>query len=278
MISAYDDFGVRPEQLGRDERSENAVLAMHRFFVGKASIDDLDHEALVRSVNPGPGFELRLNDAAFLAEGGFGPELNAPSAKVEAAFLEYAQTELGAVAVARLLAWDGQYIRAGWREPGGALTEAGIQAYGEGRWRPFGVASSGTEPDTVRPSGLLVVPDELERGFYSTGDIEDPFAVLHHEIKAHVLPLKEAAGLVPGLEMELICVRLESEVLMELGLPQRRLNWGRDDGFRNHTLHERHERYYQGLVRYEGNDLVEVDPERGTVLGEARAGNVSQHP
>jgi hypothetical protein len=36
----------------------------------------------------------------------------------------------------------------------------------------------------------------------------------------------EAEGLVPGREMELICARLESEMLHELGLTKRPLNWG----------------------------------------------------
>jgi hypothetical protein len=60
--------------------------------------------------------------------------------------------------------------------------------------------------------------------------------ILHHEIKAHVLPLIEAEGLAPGREIELICVRLKSEMLRELGLPERKFNWGRDDGTLDYIL------------------------------------------
>lgn len=269
MRSAYDDFGVKAEQFSNGIRLENAERAIQRFFVGKASIADLEYEAILRSINPDKDYKQKLEEAVLLAEGGFGPQLTAPSVIVENAFRDYAQTDLGAVAVARLLDWDDIYIDRGWRDPEGGLTDAGITAYGEGKWRPFRVASSGYEPDTVTQSGVMVVPDILLRDYYSTGDIEDPFAILHHELKAHVLPLKEAAGLVPGLKMELICVRLESEMLLELGLPQRRLNWGKDDGSLNHTLHESSEHYFRGLVRYDDRQLVEIDPETGRVIGHA---------
>lgn len=124
----------------------------------------------------------------------------------------------------------------------------------------------------MTPSGVLVLPDSFIRESYSTGDIADPLAIIHHELKAHVLPLKEAAGLVPGREMELICIRLESEMLQEQDLPARRLNWGRDDGTLDHTLHETSERYFHGLVRYDDYDrsLVEINPATESVIGLAR--------
>lgn len=271
LVSAYDDEGITPDQITTEQRRKNVERVIRRFFVGKCKMQNLAREAIARSINPGPGFMDELEEEMVLAEGGFGPDLQAPSALVEAAFREYAQTDLGAVALARLLAWDDQFIEKGWREPGGAITEEGIMAYGEGKWRPFRVASNGTEADTVTPSGVLVLPDEFVQENYSTGDVSNPLAILHHEIKAHVLPMKEAEGLVPGREMELICIRLESEMLRELGLPERRLNWGRDDGTLDHTLHESSERYFYGLVCHdEFGTLVEVDPETGNVIGPAR--------
>jgi hypothetical protein len=270
MLSAYDDFGVYPAQIANSLRLENAERAMQRFFVGKAQISDLEHEALIRSINPGAQFYENLHQAELMAEGGFGPELTVPSMLVETAFRDYAQTDLGAVAISRLLAWDDEFISRGWRELDGGLSEAGIEAYAQGKWRPFRVASSGYEADTVTQSGLMLVPDKLVRDTYSTGDIEDPFALIHHELKAHVLPLKEAAGLKPGKKMELICVRLESEMLNELGLPERTLNWGKDDGSLDHTLCERDEHYYLGLVRQIDGELLEMNPETERVIGPAR--------
>lgn len=274
-ISDYDDFGMKPEELSSQQRKENVELIIWRFFVGKNTIGNLaskalDREAIARGINPGPDFDEKLLEAEDLADGGFGPELLAPSIRVEEAFVEYAQTELGAVALARLIEWDNRFIEMGWRKTDGALTEEGIRTYGEGQWRPFRVASNGDNPDTVTPSGALVLPDNFDEEYYSTGDVSNPLAILHHEIKAHVLPLKEAEGLVPGREMELICVRLESEMLCELGLPERRLNWGKDDGTLDHTLHEASEQYFHGLVRYDDGILVEIDPETGSTIGRAR--------
>jgi hypothetical protein len=274
VISAYDDHGVIPDEISQQQRSENAEQVIQRFFVGKNTIYNLELEALARCINPGPEFAERLREGEALANGGFGPELLAPSTMVEAAFREYAQTELGAVALARLLAWDNRFIEMGWRASNGALTEAGIQAYGDGKWRPLRVASNGNGSDTVTPSGALVLPDSFFQEYYSTGDISHPLAILHHEIKAHVLPLKEAKALVPGRDMELICIRLESEMLRELDLPERRLNWGKDDGTLDHTLHEPSEQYYHGLVRYDdGGTLVEIEPETERTLGWARVKN-----
>jgi len=271
IFSDYDDYGVSPDKLSRQQRSENVEKVMQRFFVGQITNDNLGREAITRSVNPGPYFAKNLLEAEDQAEGGFGPELIAPSKMVEDAFLEYAQTELGAVALARLIEWDNRYIEKGWRNEDGALTEAGINAYGEGQWRPFRVASNGDDADTVTPSGALVLPDMFDEEFYSTGDVSNPLAILHHEIKAHVLPLKEAEGLVPGREMELICIRLESEMLRELGLPDRKLNWGKDDGTLDHTLHEASEQYFHGLVRCGSHgELVEIDPETERTIGPAR--------
>lgn len=271
-VSAYDDAGVKPEELSPQQRKENVELIIQRFFIGKNTLENLEREALARSINPGPDFSERLLEEEELADGGFGPELAAPSTMVEEAFREYAQTELGAVALARLREWDNQFIAMGWREPDGALTAEGIEAYGEGKWRPFRVASNGDDPDTVTPSGALVLPDMFHEEYYSTGDVSNPLAILHHEIKAHVLPLKEAEGLVPGREMELICIRLESEMLRELGLPERKLNWGKDDGTLDHTLHESSEQYFHGLVRHDDDGkLVEIDPETDRTIGPARA-------
>jgi hypothetical protein len=271
VISAYDDEGVTPGELAQQQRKDNVELIIERFFAGKNAIQNLEREALARSINPGPDFAERVRQAEALADGGFGPELLAPSNMVEEAFRDYAQTELGAVALARLIAWDNRFIAIGWREANGALTEEGIKAYGEGQWRPLRVASNGHGPDTVTPSGVLVLPDRFFQEYYSTGDIANPLAILHHEIKAHVLPLKEAKGLVPGRDMELICIRLESKMLRELGLPTRRLNWGRDDGTLDHTLHEPSERYFHGLVRYDDDgELVEIEPETERTIGPAR--------
>lgn len=270
-VSGYDDFGIRPEDISTQLRKDNVELIIQRFFVGKCNDNSLALEALMRSINPGPGFEQRLLDAEELADGGFGPELHAPSELVAKAFRDYAFTELGAVALARLIDWDNQFIDKGWRTAEGALTEAGIRAYGDGLWRPFRVASNGDDPDTVTPSGTLVLPDMFVEEFYTTGDVSNPLAILHHEIKAHVLPLKEAEGLKPGRQMELICIRLESEMLLELGLPERRLNWGQDDGTLDHTLHEPTERYFHGLVRYDNSgNLVEVNPRTDDIIGPAR--------
>jgi len=270
-ISNYDDFGVCSDEITPQQRKENVERVIQHFFIGKAPIENLEREAIVRSINPGPDFSERLHEVEDLADGGFGPELVAPSTMVEEAFVEYAQTELGAVALARLIEWDNRFIEKGWRKQDGALTEAGINAYGEGKWRPFRVASNGEDADTVTRSGALVLPDSFDEEYYSTGDVSNPLAILHHEIKAHVLPLKEAEGLVPGREMELICIRLESEMLRELGLPKRQLNWGKDDGTLDHTLHESSEQYFHGLVRYnEYGKLVEIDPETNRKIGLAR--------
>lgn len=271
IVSAYDDEGVKSGDISQQQREKNVELVIQRFFVGKSPIENIEREAVVRSINPGPDFPENLQEAEDLAEGGFGPELLAPSTLVEDAFREYAQTELGAVALARLIAWDNQFIAQGWRTTNSALTETGIIAYGAGKWRPFRVASNGDNPDTVTPSGALVLPELFHEEYYSTGDVSNPLAILHHEIKAHVLPLKEAAGLVPGREMELICIRLESEMLRELGLPERQLNWGKDDGTLDHTLHEASEQYYHGLVRYDNEQrLIEIDPESNRTIGWAR--------
>ncbi len=273
VISNYDDFGVKSTELSYRQRKANVEIVIKRFFVKKHMIDNhmgeaLKRELIARSVNSGLDFDERLLEAEELADGGFGPELSAPSNKVEDAFRKYGQTELGAVVLARLIEWDNQYINMGWREIDGTLTEEGIRSYGQGKWRPFRVASNGMGSDAVTPSGMLVLPDDFHEEYYSTGDISHPFAILHHEIKAHVLPLKEAEGLVPGRKMELICVRLESEMLWELGLPGRQLNWGMDDGTLDHTLHEPDGKYYHGLVRYNGDGLlIEIDPESGCTIG-----------
>lgn len=270
MRSNYDDFGVRPELIPYSQRVENGERVLARFFVGHAEIQNLEYEAIVRSINPGVGFEQRLSEYRELYADGFAPELLPVSSQVVDALRNYALSELGAVALQRLLAWDDEFIARGWREVGGAISETGFAAFGAGLWRPLRVASSGNNPDTVTHSGVLILPDYFQQDVYSTGDIEDPLAVLHHELKAHVLPLKEAEGLVPGREMELICVRLESEMLHEQGLPQRRLNWGCDDGFLDHTLHEASEQYYYGLVwQDEHGHLLQVSPETGETLGEA---------
>lgn len=270
-ISRYDDFGYCAHHFSSRQRRLNAETILQRFFVGWAELPNLTREAVARSINPGATFSDDLEQAMQLAEGGFGPELLPPSSLVTEALRDYAQTELGAVALARLLAWDEQFITLGWREAGGALTEAGIAAYGKGDWRPLRVACNGDGPDTVSPSGVLLLPEHFVMHHYSTGDICHPLAMLHHELKGHVLPLKEGAGLLPGREMELICVRLESEMLQELGLPGRTLNWGRDDGTLDQTLHEASEHYYHGLVVHDATaGLIEIDPETGIQKGPAR--------
>jgi len=276
VISHYDDFGVSEKKLSPLQREENVEVLIKRFFVAKDTgnhqmHEALEHEAIARSINPGPNFEEQFSIAEDLADGGFGPMLMAPSSLVETVFYDYVQTELGAVALAGLLEWDNQFIDMGWRSIDGALTDEGIRSYGEGKWRPFRVASNGTGSDAVTPSGVLLLPDNFEQEYYATGDISHPLAILHHEIKAHVLPLREAEGLVPGREMELICVRLESEMLRELGLPDRLLNWGMDDGTIDHTLHELDEKYYHGLIRYnDGGELIQIDPESKQIIGFAR--------
>ena len=275
VVSAYDDEGIKPIDISIQQRKKNVEIVIRRFFVSKTGAKQNEREAVVRSVNSGPDFIERLQVEEDLAEGGFGPGLKAPSEMVKDAFLEYAQTELGAVALARLIAWDNRFIEMGWRDIDGSLTEKGILAYGEGKWRPFRVASNGDGADTVTPSGALVLPDLFQEEYYSTGDVSNPLAILHHEIKAHVLPMKEAEGLVPGREMELICIRLESEMLLELGLPERHLNWGKDDGTLDHTLHEASEQYFHGLIRYEDGNLVEIDPDTGCIVGRARVKNRS---
>lgn len=271
VTSAYDDFGVKAEQLSVQQRRANVEEVIRRFFVDADSITNLEHEAIVRSVNPGEDFLQRLREAEEMADGGFGPQLLPPSPMVAAAFRGYAQTELGAVVLARLIAWDNAFMARGWRDANGALSAAGISAYGAGQWRPLRVASNGDDADTVTQSGALILPDDFDEEYYSTGDVSNPLAILHHELKAHVLPLKEAQGLQPGRQMELICIRLESEMLRELGLPERRLNWGRDDGTLDHTLHEASEQYFHGLVRYDAKGLlVEIDPDTQNVIGPAR--------
>lgn len=270
LMSAYDD-GVKANAIPTQQRKDNVELVIQRFFIGKNNNENNELEAIVRNLNPGSAFSARLLEEKAAAEGGFGPELLAPSKMVEDAFHQYAQTELGTVALVRLIAWDDRFIEWGWRNIDGSLTKQGIQAYGEAKWRPFCVASNGDNSDTVTQSGALVLPDMFDEEYYSTGDVSNPIAILHHEIKAHVLPLKEAAGLIPGREMELICIRLESEMLRELGLPERRLNWGKDDGTIDHTLHESSEQYYHGLVRYNGEGkLVEVEPDTDRTIGPAR--------
>ena len=256
------------------QRDAVAATVIQRFFVGHQTQveDEMLKEAIARSINPGDCFEETFNAELDMADGGFGIALVTPSRDCEIAFQAYGQTELGAVALTRLLQMDDEYIKTGWRELNGLLTEEGIKAYGKGLWRPFRVASNGYESDTVTPSGALMLPDDFTEEFYSTGDVANPLAILHHELMAHVLPLKEAEGLEPGREMELICIRFESEMLRELGLRERHLNWGLDDGTLNHTLHEPTERYYRGLVRYdEAGDLVEVSPESYDIIGPAIA-------
>jgi hypothetical protein len=275
-VSAYYDYGVKPGAISHQQREDNIELVIERYFVGngtgkRAASDNLLYEAIVRSIIPDDDFSEQLAEVEEQAEGGFGPQLIAPSTMVEDVLREYGYTDLGAVALARLIAWDNLYIERGWRESNGALTDEGIHAYGKGLWRPFRVASYGDGQDVVTPSGLLLLPDLFEEEYCSTGDLSSPMAVLHHEIKAHILPLKEGKGLEHGREMALICMRLESEMLRELGLPERRLEWGLDDGPLNQTLHEASEQFYHGLVRFDDSaQLVEIDPLTECVVGRAR--------
>lgn len=271
LQSAYDDGGLVPKQFSNQHREDNTLVVIQRFFADQSRIKNLEREAMIRDINPGNEFQIDLKEAEAVAEDGFGPDLHAPSKAVFDAFIEYGQTDLGAVALARLIAWDDRFINNGWRKPDGTITEDGFSAYGMGRWRPFRVASSGTASDTVTQSGALVLPDEFEEELYSTGDVAHPLAIIHHEIKAHVLPLKEARGLKPGRKMELICIRLESEMLDAIHKPKRRLNWGKDDGTTDHTLYEVTEQYYYGLVhRDKHHNLLQIDPESQTVIGPAR--------
>jgi len=270
VISGYDDAGIKPNDISPQQRKENVEQVIQRFFVGQNNNENLGREAIARNINPGLDFPDRLREEEEMADGGFGFELEAPSNMVEEAFAEYAQTELGAVALERLITFDNHFIERGWRRKDGSLTDPGIYAYGEAKWRPFRVASNGEGSDAVTPSGTLLLPDMFHQEYYTTGDVSNPLAILHHEIKAHVLPLKEGADLVPGREMELICIRLESEMLHELGLPERQLNWGLDDGIHNHTLHEKSEYYYHGLVRHEDGKLIEIDPVTDITIGTAR--------
>jgi len=258
----------------RFRRATNVEAVIERHFAGKnpAQCLGLAREAIARSTSPGPDYLLRLEENEELTEGGFEPQLLSPSLSVEGAFREYGQTELGAVAIEGILAKDDKYISKGWRTHDGTLTHEGIKAFGAGHWRPFRVASNGEESDVVTTSGVLLLPDDFTQEVYSTGDIAHPLAVLHHEIMAHILPSKEAKELEPGLEMELICIRFESDMLRQLGLTERKLNWGQDDGIRNQTLYEPGEQYYNGLV-IESNDrsLVEIDPDTQKIIGLAIA-------
>ena len=255
------------------QRKAVAQLVIQRHFAAynPQNSEALEHEAIARSIPPSPDFSERLAEAEELADGGFGPVLDRPSACVEAAFLAYAQTELGAETLQLVLATDEVEIEKGWREVNGALTSAGIKAYGAGEWRPFRVANGGTETDTVTPSGVLLVPEVFpESECYATGEKINPIAVLHHELKAHILPQKEAVA--DGRDEEMLCIRYESDMLRELGLPERTLNWGKEFGTRNQTLHTTSGQYYKGLVHYsESGDLIEVDPVTHDLIGPAIA-------
>lgn len=269
--SEFHDFGISPSTLSTAQRNANAEQLIQRFFAGNMRRESLEYETVARYVNPGASFEQRFELEWEIADGGFGPMLEAPSLKVENAFRDYALTDLGAVAVARLLRWDNQFVDKGWRMKSGELSQQGIRAYGAGHWRPFRVASNGNGSDTVTPSGVLMLPDTFVDDYYSTGDLAHRFAIIHHELKAHVLPIKEGAGLKPGPKMEMICVRLESEMLREISLPQRELNWGKDGGGSDRTLHVASRCHYQGLVRHEQNGrLMEVDPASNTVKAPAQ--------
>jgi len=269
------ELSLEQELLQRMNRAEIVEIVIQRHFVRPTKLNkaQFQREAIVRLLNPSDTFaEELLEEEEFFADG-FGVELMPPSSSVAVAFRQYGQTELGASALERLLIEDDKYIKQGWRKVDGMLTDTGIEAYGKGEWRPFRIASSGEESDAVTPSGVLMLPDVFpDARFYSTGDIVNPLAILHHELMAHVLPLKAAEGLEPGREMELICIRLESDMLRELGLRQRALNWGKDDGVLNHTLHEPSEQYFQGLVQYDTEgSLIEVDPDTNKVIGPAKA-------
>jgi len=132
-ISAYYDEGITANKFTFLQRIDNVEQVINRYFVGKNNDLYLSREAIARSLNPSDDFQERLREESALAEGGFGPELLAPSIMVEDVFYQYALTELGAVALARLIAWDNQFIDLGWRKRDGALTNKGILAYGEGR-------------------------------------------------------------------------------------------------------------------------------------------------
>ncbi|VAW82299.1 hypothetical protein MNBD_GAMMA12-3116 [hydrothermal vent metagenome] len=255
-------------------RAQKVNTVIRRHFAGddKSQLQSLNREAVARITGPGPDYLLRLAENEEFDEGGFGVELCAPSMSVVVAFQEYGQTELGSVTIEKILQEDEKNIVKGWRKINGELTRQGIEAYGAGLWRPFRVASNGEEPDIVTASGVLLLPDDFIQEIYSTGDIAHPLAVLHHELMAHVLPLNATETMDPGLAMELICIRYESEMLRELGIAERKLNWGQDDGIRNQTLHEPSEQYYEGLVIENSNRvLVEINPETCEVVGPAIA-------
>jgi len=267
-LSQFDDFGIFPSDISHCQRKDNADCVIDRFFAGNSDHTRLEIESIARYINPGANFFANLQEDMQQTEDGFCPPLMPPSLLVENALREYSLTDLGAVALARLIRWDNQFIDKGWRKKNGDLTDLGILAYGAGYWRPLRVASSGTEPDNVTPSGVMMLPDDFQQEFYSTGDIAHPFAILHHELKAHVLPLKEGIGLKPGPKMEFICVQLESEVLREISLPERTLNWGKDGGTLDRTLSVSNKRYYNGLVRNgENGELVEINPVSKTIIG-----------
>lgn len=255
------------------QRESIVQLVIQRHFAGyyPHNSEALEREAIARSIPPGPDFYKKLKEAEELADGGFGPELDRPSACVETVFRAYAQTGLGAETLQLVLATDEVEIDNGWRDADGTLTPAGINAYGAGEWRPFRVANGGTETDTVTPSGVLLIPEIFpEAKTYATGEIINPIAVLHHELKAHVLPQKEAVA--AGRDEEMLCIRYESDMLRELGLPERTLNWGMEFANRNQTLHTPTGQYYQGLVHYnKSGDLIEVDPISHVMIGPAIA-------
>jgi len=272
FISNFCDFGVMPYSISRQLRKDNSDSVIQRFFAGSIESNALQREAIARFVCPGPNYQQRLRDETDMCDGGFGPTLLPPTALVERAFREYGQTDLGAVTLSRLLAWDDQFIRLGWRKKNGTLSEKGIAAFGAGLWRPFRIASHGLHADTVTPSGVLLLPDNFIDDVYSTGDIAHRHAILHHELKAHVLPIKEGAGLQPGRAMQLICIRLESEALKEISLPERRLHWDKDGGIHNHTLNVDDELYYHGLARHtKDGKLMEVDPQSDAIIRPAVA-------
>jgi len=270
LQSRYYDFGVLASSYTAQQRCDLAERVIDRFFVTTENIQLYEHEFIARFVCPGGDFHQRYDEELELCEGGFAQRFEAPSQLVENAFRDYAQTELGAVALARLLRWDDQFVERGWRKHNGLLSEKGIMAYGAGLWRPFRVASHGAEADTVTTSGMMMLPDDFRQDRYSTGDIAHPFAIIHHELKAHVLPMLEAAGLQPGHKMQLICLNLESEALNEIDLPGRSLHWGKDGGTRNQTLALENEHYYRGLVQFDSQgEMQEIDPCTKQVKGPA---------
>ena len=275
FISQYHDFGVSAVDITTQQRRDNAERAIQRFFAGSIGANKLEFEAIARFVSPGPDFVQRFYDELDFAQDGFAPQLLAPSPMVESAFRHYALTDLGAVTIKRLLRWDDRFIDRAWRSPNGELTHKGVLAYGMGMWRPFRVASHEHESDTVTPSGVLLLPDIFDENTYSTGDLAQPLAILHHELKAHILPLKEGIGLTPGPALELICLSLESESLRELGLTERKLHWGKDGGTLDHTLHIESKCYFQGLVRQDENgNLLEIDPDTADIKAAARIKSV----